>query len=576
MQFGLHVVNLLQPVLEIWYKSRIQIPWRGYIPSNLLGTSNEVTSPLLFHLMGTSLPVVSSEGFGLLLFFLPTPVLTPTPRRQQYMEEIFIWDIKTGVVITEIDSWKSCEIAFSGNSKTITLMEEDGTLHMCNALDGTSTYKEGLVPSSHFLAGAHCINKESLWFSICFEKDGEHVVNIQELQQSSDPLHPLIKSFPVPSYKGEFSFSPVSFHGSFVTELEITILDLRDSRILLQAEANYSPYTPPGCFSPDGSFFACGTEEDEIYLWRNISGNYIPWRNLQPRLPFKGFSFSPTTSTILTWGQEGIQLLEHGNHSTSLSPSKLKSYWPDRNHLVAYSIDSPYIATAQQDGSVVTVLDSLSTTKHLCFDTYMQILDIKIVGNVIFVVDGHKLASWHLGTGEPAYDDKITAISASTLYSSLTLSNDCSKVAFADEDTVSLYDIQTQRILCSYTARYPIEDIQFSPNGSQLWFLTYIDDCSPYVVKLERGKGGNFENVTEEHTDDACFDGWQSWVNPFSPHGFCIQGKPEWVTDQGGSKLLWLPLSWRPKQFVDVRWNSNCLVFVSSDHPDPIIVEFQP
>jgi hypothetical protein len=136
-----------------------------------------------------------------------------------------------------------------------------------------------MPPSPHFQLGAHWVYEESLQFSTSFENDGMLVVNIQELQQTSTPPLALIKSFPALPC-GKFSFSPMSFYASFVTKMEVIILDIEDSRILLQAKATHSPYTQPGCFSPGGCFFAYGIQEYKIHIWKNTSANYVPWSNL--------------------------------------------------------------------------------------------------------------------------------------------------------------------------------------------------------------------------------------------------------------------------------------------------------
>jgi hypothetical protein len=54
----------------------------------------------------------------------------------------------------------------------------------------------------------------------------------------------------------------------------------------------------------------------------------------------------------------GIQLLEPNNCPTIQSPKMLEYDWQHRTHLVASSADGTHIAMAQQEGSVVTMLDT--------------------------------------------------------------------------------------------------------------------------------------------------------------------------------------------------------------------------
>ena len=214
----------------------------------------------------------------------------------------------------------------------------------------------------------------------------------------------------------------------------------------------------------------------------------------------------------------------------------------------------------------------------------MEILDIKIVGDAIFVADGHKLVGWGLETGEPVQDDETAAIATSAPDPYLALSDDCSQIAFADnqalssyrEKEISLYNVLTQRILCSHTTRDQGRDIRFSPDGRQLWLATCVCIYKIGLVKLERGEDGKFVVVTREEIGDICDDSVLPWADLFSPHGWRCGGKFEWVADSRGRKLLWLPISWRAKESRDMRWDGNFLAFVGSDYPDPIFIEFQP
>ena len=247
------------------------------------------------------------------------------------------------------------------------------------------------------------------------------------------------------------------------------------------------------------------------------------------------------------------------------------------------------IATVRLGDGVVTIQGTLPDTPRRSFDTNMRILDIKIVGDAIFVADGHKLVSWGLETGEPVHDDETAAIAPSAPRQDLVLSDDCSQIAFindqigylCNEKGISLYSVQTQRILCSHTTYGRVEDIRFSPDGRQLWFAIadLHDDLS--LVKLERGEDGEFVGVTKGHRGDKRSDGRLSWISLFSSHTWrCWRRSQQdafgWVADSGGNKLLWLPLSWRTKELRDVRWDGNYLAFVRSDLPDPIVIEFQP
>ena len=339
--------------------------------SNTLETLSVLEPSLRIHLASSEFLAFSPDGrllasilhFSDWLVVFPRICICvdPIPRDRR----ISVWDVQTGVVITDIRPNKFGELVFSGNCRTLTLLESRGRFSTYDGVNGTCVCEGRHAAPSGFLPGAHWAHEESFQFFTDSESNGKRMVNIQELRPNStspfSPFH-VVESFPVSPHDGQFSFSHVSFHASFTTEKRVVILDLRDSRTLLRAGAACSPYTPPGHFSPDGCSFACGTREGEICIWKNSSAGYVPWSTLRPRLSFRGFSFSPITSSILTWGEEGVQLLEPGNHPAVPSPDKLERRQQGGNHLVAYSVDGMQIATARRGDGVVTVLGTFSNT----------------------------------------------------------------------------------------------------------------------------------------------------------------------------------------------------------------------
>jgi hypothetical protein len=119
--------------------------------------------------------------------------------------------------------------------------------------------------------------------------------------------------------------------------------------------------SPRACFSPDGRFFACDTGAGDYCLeehTRRLRDLEYP----QTTITIQGFSFSPSGTSILSWGPEGTQLLDHDNHLSSPPRQDWFRSSTYRKHLVAYSEDRTHIVTARQEDSVVTILDTLSGT----------------------------------------------------------------------------------------------------------------------------------------------------------------------------------------------------------------------
>ena len=382
----------------------------------------------------------------------------------------------------------------------------------------------------------------------------------------------MLSSFSVLPYEGLFSFSPVSFHASFVTATKVVVLDIQNSKFILDAKVAPKGDPLSGQFSPNGHFFACQGSGHEICVWQNTPTAYVLWSILKPRLPAEGFSWSPSSFSILCLGGEGIHLL----HPSPLSPDGDKPNNLYKNHLVAYSPDQAQIAITQKGDSVVTILDSSSGTTQQLINTSMQIREIKVTGNTLVVVDAQKLVNWDLETGEivPSIHETFAT---HRFGKPLLLSHDCSHLIFLWGRMISLYDRNDHQYLKSYyhngTYSGEIVDMRFSPDGLQLWFIYHNFLQKNLLIKLDIMEDWHWSPF--KTASEGLGERW-SWVNHFSPSGYQVGRVSEWVVDPKGRKILWFPLHWRVDNWEKVRWDGNFLAFVGNNHPEPIIIKFQP
>ena len=492
---------------------------------------------------------------------------------------VLIWDIQTGVRIKDVYTEISGKIAFHGDQRTFTIIGRN-IVYTYDGLNGALQCQAELLLSSLNQQGTCWPYKDTLQLATSSEANGKLVVNIVEFQQTSGPQLHVVESFLIPSQHGTFSFSPLSLHASFVTEDEIIILNVQDSKILLSTQVTQELHAQSSLFSPDGHFFACGTKEGGICIWKNTPTSYVSWSTLQPRFPFKKFSFSPTTISILAWGPTGIQLLHPEKFTSSQSPDETKPHSQHKNHLVACSTDGKHIVIAQQKDNVVTVLNPLCGTLLWTIQVGVVIQDIKVLGNILFVTDGHGLLSWNIGAGEigchtgraTVYDN----IGIGHDMDNFILSNDCSHLAFTVGTTVFLYSIQAQKILLEHVMDGVVTNIQFSQDGC--WLGVFGNTKNPnkdtdiYFTTLKMVEDWHSVDVTTKFLANK----W-SWVSLFqSPHGYRIGSMSEWVTDSKDGNLLWLPPNWRTKHGLDVGWDSDFLALVGSHHKRPIIIKLQP
>ena len=444
-------------------------------------------------------------------------------------------------------------------------------------LDGTQLHPSDIPLSLGTKSVTHWAHEDTLRFAVSLKTCGGHVINIKELKPTSTPLLCHISSFPIKPCDGDFSFSPAFSHASFVHEKEAIILDIQNSRCLLQTRF------PLGCsrgeFSHDGHFFVCGTLE-ELRIWQKTPTGYLPWSSLKLRAHIESHSISPTTIKILCYGQGGLQLFHPNNHSSPLSPTKVLAH--DKQHLVTFSTNGMYIAMAQPGSGDITVLNShLDTPQQL--KTGMETQDIKIVGNSLFAVDRHKLICWNLdahGVRRGTFDKPLTIDHRARC---LTLSHDCSQIAFMVDRKVFLYNpgvpglftkyVQAylpklvSPLVTEYTAAYEVLQVKFSPDQQGLWLHTVsVGGKIPgYLVELGIRDGRILGGATVKD---------MSWDDPFFSHEH--YRVHEWVEDSGGKKLLWLPPSLRVFNGNDVKWDGNFLALLDGYLPEPVIIQFHP
>ena len=493
----------------------------------------------------------------------------PPPRRYtaSLRTKFVIWDIQTGVIIggTNVNAYG--QIILHADQRTSTIVSHSKQW-IYNILD-RSTHRLHIALSVPF--HAHWINKDTLQFVTGPKaKIAEPSINIYGFQPTSASQIHLLTSLPMPYQDGSFSFCPVSSHASFVNKEEVIILNAQDAKLLLQAKVVKRDSPQPGQFSADGQFFACHISMGEIHIWQNTTTSYVLWNKLRLRLPLKGLSWSPTSTLLLGWGTEGIQLLDPGHQTYN----QVKPYHKHGNHLVGYSTDGRHIVTTHQWDSVITVFSPLSDTPHQSVDTGMDIQDIKVIGNTIFVVDGLKLSSWDLMAGVIVHDehsvkgvaiDEALAIDPDAEH--LALSHDCSKIAFSKEKIIFLYDVKSQKSIHKDIGR-KTSGFRFSLDGTKLWPIRTAD--AYYLKGLELVWDLSSGEVTKVNPEDR-----ELLFDPPSPHGYHIGVGSEWVEDSKGTKIMWLPLHWRIKDLQDKRWDGDYLALVGNHYPQPILIKFQ-
>ena len=383
----------------------------------------------------------------------------------------------------------------------------------------------------------------------------------------------------MPYHDGSFSFSPISFHASFVTNEKIIILDVHNSNVLLHAEGFQATHLYSGVFSPDGCFFACESESHiaSIAVWKCTPAGYILWTSVRTRFQYDEFSFSPTSTSILTWGSYGIQLLHLDNCVHPLTTNS-----PDGCHLVTCSIGGTWIATARQGGHIITILNTLSGIPQYSIDIVLEIMCIGFSHNTIMALNKCQAVRLNLesyNTVEVEINPQLWSLMSGSI--GYTLSDDGAQIAIIDNECLILYDVESQQIISrdDVIRGRDITGVLFSPCKSKLWCTsTYSEPLEgwPYigggdVIQVEIEREQVVSSAMHELEDEWSFFGFFK-----SCDGFHLGCDGRWVEDSGGKKIFWLPPSWRVREMKDLRWTGNCLALVDGNREKPIIIQFQP
>ena len=501
-------------------------------------------------------------------------------RRQNAM---VVWDAQTGVIIKWIENIPSSSaIIFHGDQRTVTCLKVEGSarnkyIHCStyDIFDGTQL-SQGRAETWYDELGTHWAHGNTLR-SVTHSRTSHHsVVNIYEFQPTSIPPLHVLSSFSIPHQQGLLSFSPVSFHVSFVSEEKATILNVQDSKLLLLTDVAQYNIILQGQFSPDGHFFVCKKSEHEIGVWQNTPTGYMPWSSLRSRLDIQGISWSPASTSILCKGTYGIQLLCPSSCLSPLSQHKIKPIDIDepQNHLVAYSVDQTHILMAQQSDSIITVLNHHFGTSQKFIDTDTGILDVKIVDNTVFAIYRHMLVSWDFKAGGIAYNTHGSRrmvpdqLKGGGWYY-VSLSHDCSWVVAYTSPSFLVVDVKTWTS-CFIKIHGNILGIRFSPDGHQLWIC-----CGDLYYLVELEVLGNLNSLDRE--DQAILEATEGDGELLFTHSSCGYScgiNSKWVMDPQGRKILWLPPNWRFNTWREARWDGDFLALLHEYHPEPIIIEF--
>ena len=454
-----------------------------------------------------------------------------------------IWDIQTGGVIRHIEWYcgVNAQLVWSLDGGTIATISQPKSPAMYDQPQGWFTHTHGIVQVYNIASGTtsthtlqsdgrpHLWAKDESFQVMTTTRDDEaYTIDISEVGSTVNK----IESFKIQPWRKDDvtkSFSPATYQISISTRNGICVLNVQNSKILLEKEGRFYSH----CFSPNGNFFAAYQPSHSIQIWKYTSNHYILWREIawagKSHTP-SPLQLSPTLSAIMG-GPHGILQVWHlDGPSIATSPKK-------HNPLAVFSCCGAYMATCQEGDSTVTITNLHSQTTSQSINTDMEVEELALTCNVLSTLGSGIITAWQLteegvvdgvfGNREAGCSDAIWAVPAPTGGSQTATVVDQS-VVISDgkpEQTVwHAYHMKTGEIL---------EPSQASKSLSTQRYSYWARRNEPYHLHCYKLKHG-----TPPKGD------WSA---------LCDTVQEGWVKDPEGRHQLWIPAEWRVYP-PDVAW----------------------
>ena len=349
-------------------------------------------------------------------------------------------------------------------------------------------------------------------------------ITIWEVEFTS--IHTLAKvdSFPVPDnidygeeYYGrkchdkETLFLPSLSRLAIAFRDIVLVWDAQDSKLLLNFLGN--DQSTGMSFSPDGCFFACGTDGAGIHLWKDSPTGYT----LHQKVKLAGYTFSrpllsPNGDSIIAFNHSTLQLWRTADPTPFLSSVLTQPTKRRRAHFILkFSPDEILAMVVRLEENIVTVLDLRPGGPSLAVDAGMEVLDLRMTGSTTVILGTGKVATLNLGARAYALNARVKInhrvkiirinLSEDTLHGLgvplVSISPDLSRIAITEysrverSEVLNVYDAPTRKLLTGTATGGCMP--WFTPNGREVWCLedrtakgwTIIEDRESNLTRLE-------------------------------------------------------------------------------------------
>lgn len=462
---------------------------------------------------------------------------------------IVIWDIQTGGVAREIEcSPIDISLVWSLDGQTIcTISSGDQAIFVvCTySVSSGTAISSGTVQSGD---NPHLWVDNNFFWVMTTTLGIYHHDTIDIFRVESTLTK--IQSFSlIPMYNVRVrSFSPTTYHVSISNDLTLRIWDIQDAGSFSVT----SGYFLSHCFSLDGSFFAA-SKKNSVYIWKNASNCYIPWRKFHSQdWSNSPLQFSPTSSSITSYSGNILQVLRV--HELPAGLGEYSHQYVGLSHSCAYIATAKNIVDRDRYRGAVEITNILTKAPLQLIGTDMHADGLVLTGNVLLVTDSQELKAWLLGEeglvdgvnsdGQIHYGNYIWTIHLPQPHSDswMLLVKGQVGVIKKDGNTLHVYHIGTGEVL--HSTQVP------QHSSSDLYHFSEVLHGRHYHY---------CHNLPPDITSPKY--GWQATL------------QEGWVKDSEGKHWLWVPAEWR-KDWNPAGWRQDITTHINLVGGKYVIIKF--
>ena len=515
---------------------------------------------------------------------------------------VVTWDLQTGGVISAIerpvDNYYpgKAYITYSTNGKTVGVLHwylNATTISIYNVASGIYSHDVYHAPDRIPTTNLRQPGYNFPWYTIWTHGESLRFVTaaptaVITWEVGFDPGATLTEigslSFPeshkptvlTPDLKVEVHFHPASHRLALFrrkTLGELLVWDVQESKSLLHSTD--TSFYPRMTFSSDGRFFACPTDEFQVYLWKESSTGYVLHGILTRGTPDITPFLSPNGELLFTHDGSVTQLW-HTKGFTPTPSGALPQARRIENFVLDFLPGSSLAAVARRKDDTVAVLDLESGIPRWTIDAGMEVDGLRVIGETVAVIGGEKVTAWNLPGGilfsgdRMGVEDSVRTIRFGRVGSSViaaSVSFDFGYIAVLCGERLPLLKIcNTSSGKNIFSAPITGRTLWFLPDGRSVGLVS--DGNQREVVKITT------QDTLEQSKPLGDIENGQ-WGCPHESSGGYKVTNDGWIISPSGKRLLMLPPHWRSGTARRV-WNGKFLGLLHGTLPEAVILELGP